>query len=151
MNLKNIFKTAFLVDLFQGMAITFRQMMSGAITEQYPRQRSHVDERFRGEPRLATDENGKTLCVACNMCAQVCPEKCITIGREKNPETKKFELTTYIFDMRRCMFCGFCEEVCPTDCILLTPDYEMAQYEIKNLVLDRPALEKGMAKTPYKR
>ncbi len=151
MNLKKFFKTVFLIDLFQGMSITFRQMISGAITEQYPRQRSHIYERFRGEPRLAVDANGKTLCIACNMCAQVCPENCITVGREKNPETKKFELTTYTFDMRRCLFCGFCEEVCPTDCILLTPDFEMAQYEIKGLILDRPTLEQGVAKTTYKR
>ncbi len=144
-------KKILFIDLFQGLAITIREMFTPAVTEQYPRQRSHVYERFRGEPRMGVDANGKTLCIACNLCAQVCPENCITVKREKNPETKKFELTGYVFDMRRCMFCGFCEEICPTDCIQLTPAYELARYDVWDFVLELPALERGMDKTHYRK
>lgn len=151
MSVGKLLRKIFFVDLLVGLSITFKEMLSGAITLQYPRQRPTLYERFRGEPRMAVNEDGSTKCIACMLCAQVCPENCITVLREKDPETKKFKLTGYTFDMHRCMFCGFCEEVCPTDCILLTPDYEMAQFEIKDIVLDWKSLEKGMPKTMYKK
>lgn len=151
MTIGDFFRKIFMVDLFAGMSITFREMLSGAITEQYPKQRGHIFPRFRGEPRMGVTPEGKTLCIACNLCAQACPENCITVSREKDPETKKFVLTGYTLDLRRCLFCGFCQEVCPVDCITLSTSYELAQYDIAKLVLDLPTLEKGVEKTIYRK
>ena len=40
----------------------------------------------------------------------------------------------------RCIFCGYCEEACPTYAIQLTPDYEMSEYDRKNLVYEKEDL-----------
>jgi len=66
-----LLKKIFLVDLFQGLAVTFRnQKPKNIVTEQYPAERPKVAERYRGAPRLNINpENGETLCIAC-ICAR---------------------------------------------------------------------------------
>ncbi len=151
MRMKELVSKVLFIDLIKGLSVTFKAMVSHAVTEQYPKERSKIYERFRGEPRMAVDENGNTKCIACNLCALNCPVGCITVESERNPETKKKVLTRYVFDMQRCLFCGFCEEICPVDCIQLTMDYEMSQYDRKNFILELEALEKGMEKIKYKK
>lgn len=46
-------KTVFLIDLVRGLWVTFRQQRPSLVyTEEYPKQRPPVAERFRGAPRL---------------------------------------------------------------------------------------------------
>ena len=40
----------------------------------------------------------------------------------------------------RCIFCGYCEEACPTYAIQLTPDFEMCEYDRRNLVYEKQDL-----------
>ena len=48
-----LFNEIFLVDLFQGLWVTFRNQNPKYIyTEQYPTERPKVAERYRGAPRL---------------------------------------------------------------------------------------------------
>src|ERR1700751_2009457 len=79
-----LLKKIFLVDLIKGLLLTFSyQRPSKNYTEQYPKVRPKVAERFRGAPRLNNDpETGETLCIACNLCALACPEHCIEVGSE---------------------------------------------------------------------
>ena len=53
--LKKVLKTVFLVELLKGMAITLRHLFTHAVTEQYPKQRPTLAERYRGIPRLNAD------------------------------------------------------------------------------------------------
>src|SRR4249920_2594144 len=71
-----LLKKVFLVDLFQGLFVTFRNQNPKYIyTEQYPAERPKVAERYRGAPRLNINpDNGETLCISCNLCALACPE-----------------------------------------------------------------------------
>ncbi len=96
-------KKIFMVDLIKGLLLTFSyQSPSKNYTEQYPKVRPKVSERFRGAPRLNCDpETGETLCIACNLCALACPEHCIEVGWDRSAAGKKV-LTTYIFDVSRC-------------------------------------------------
>lgn len=151
MAIKAILKKFLLWELAQGLSITFRTMCTKAVTEQYPKQRSHIFDRFRGMPRMMKDEAGSSLCIACGLCENICPEKCIKVEKERDPETKKFTLKGYTFDMRRCLFCGFCQEVCPTKAVVLTRDYEMSRYDKDDFVLDLETLEKGMEIKQYKK
>ena len=143
----------FLADLLQGLGVTFRyQKPSEVCTEQYPLERPAIAERYRGLPRLNVNpDTGETLCIACNLCALACPEHLIVVQSERNPTTKRKEMTSFTIDVSRCMFCGLCEEACSTDCIELSQDYELAQYSRDGLVFDRRRLELGPEPTVYQR
>ena len=138
-------------DLLGGLAVTFRnQAPKRVITEQYPLERPEVAERFRGAPRLNVNpDTGETLCISCDLCALACPEHLIVLHSERNPKTRRKELTTFTYDLSRCMFCGLCEDACPTDALELTQDFEMAGYERQGAVLDRKALEEGACPNEY--
>src|ERR1035438_6517137 len=148
----NFLRKIFLVDLIQGMRITFGyQNPKEVVTEQYPARRPAVSERYRGAPRLNINpDNGETLCISCNLCALACPENLIVVTSARNEETKRKELITFIYDTSRCMFCGLCEDACPVDALELTQDFEMATYTREGQIWDRQMLEEGPKPTQYK-
>src|ERR1043166_6000303 len=92
--LGQIIRRLLLIDLFKGLALTFPSdaralyeprdggnPLQAIYTEQYPKELARVSERFRGAPRLNLDpENGASLCIACDLCALVCPVDCIDVG-----------------------------------------------------------------------
>ena len=52
----SLLKRLFLVDLIRGLKLTFGyQRPSANYTEQYPKERPKIAERFRGAPRLNND------------------------------------------------------------------------------------------------
>ena len=95
----NLIKTFLLTDLLKGLWTTFKnQKPSKVVTEQYPLNRPPVAERYRGAPRLNTHpETSQTLCISCNLCALACPEQLIVVTSERNPETKRKDLTDFTF------------------------------------------------------
>lgn len=140
----NFLKRVFFIDILKGLAVTLRYTYTPAYTEQYPSEKPKLAERYRGAPRLNNDpETGETLCIACDLCAEACPEDLIVVSSERDPETRKKVLTQYTFDTSRCLFCGLCQEVCPTNAIELTQDFELATYDRRSMVWDRERLEKG--------
>lgn len=152
MKFRHFLRTLFLVDLLQGLWVTFRnQHPKNIYTEQYPAARPAVAERYRGAPRLNINpENGETLCISCNLCALACPEKLIVLTSERNEQTKRKELITFIYDTSRCMFCGLCEDACPVDALELTQDFELAGYTREGQIWDRQMLEEGPRPSQYK-
>ncbi len=139
-----LLRRIFFVDILKGLLLTFKYTYSKVYTEQYPTERPRLAARYKGAPRLNNDpETGETLCIACDLCAQICPEDLIVVGIDRDPESRKKVLTTYTFDTSRCLFCGLCQEVCPTNAIELTQDFELATYDRKTMMWDRERLEKG--------
>ncbi len=150
--MKQFLQTFLLVDLLKGLWVTFRnQKPSLVYTEEYPRERPAVAERYRGAPRLNVHpESAETLCIACNLCALACPEELIVVGSQRNAETRRKELTHFIYDTSRCMFCGLCEDACPVDALELTQDFELASFTRHGTIWDRQMLEEGPLPTEYK-
>ena len=150
MGMPTLLRKILLVDLLQGLKVTFRYQDPKEIyTEQYPLQRPKIAERYRGAPRLNVNpDTDETMCIACDLCALACPEHLIVVKSERNPTTKKKEMISWTVDVSRCMFCGLCEEACPTDCLELSQDYEYATYS-RGFVFDRERLEKGSEPTVY--
>ncbi|WP_428641040.1 ferredoxin-type protein NapF [Roseibium sp.] len=48
-------------------------------------------------------------CTGCNACAEACPEKIISLGKDQRPFLD--------FNSGACTFCGACAEACPTDAL----------------------------------
>jgi len=149
----DILRKVFLVDLAQGLGVTFRYQHPKEIyTEQYPLERPQVAERYRGAPRLNTNpDTDETLCISCDLCALACPENLIVVTSERNEKTRRKELTNFTYDLSRCMFCGLCEDACPTDALELTQDFELASYNREGMIWDRQTLEKGPQPTVYQK
>jgi NADH-quinone oxidoreductase subunit I len=123
----------YLPQILAGMGITIRHFLRNLFaisklpTILYPEQKRDYSGRFRGKHILKTREDGTLKCVACYMCAQVCPAECITIVAGEHPRIA-YEKYPVVFDidMLRCVFCGFCVDACPKDAIWMTRDYELA-------------------------
>jgi NADH-quinone oxidoreductase subunit I len=104
----------------------------GIFVVQYPQEKLPLPERYRGFPFLLYDEDpANPRCVACGMCARVCPPQCIWIKRAVDPETGKRlrKPAEFHIDIGICMSCGFCAEFCPFDAIKMDNDYEIALFE----------------------
>ncbi len=95
--------------------------------------------RFRGLHELQRDAEGKIICVACELCAAVCPAKCIRVEPTEDENHVRYP-KVYEIDLLRCIFCGFCVEACPYGAILLRENYETANYSRKDLIYNRDQL-----------
>ena len=123
----------------KGMGVTFKEMMSPTVTENYPDEPPVLEERFRGVHVLQRDENGLEKCVACFLCAAACPANCIYIEAAENTAQTRISggeryASVYSIDYNRCIFCGFCVEACPTDAITHGHGFEVASYNTSTLV-----------------
>lgn len=128
-----------LVELLQGMALTFSYMFRPKVTLNYPYEKGQLSPRFRGEHALRRYANGEERCIACKLCEAVCPAQAITIeGEERDDGSRR--TTRYDIDMTKCIFCGFCEEACPVDAIVEGPNFEYATETREELMYDKNKL-----------
>ena len=94
-------------------------------TIEYPERRRQYSERFRGIHVLKRRDDGSLRCVACFMCATVCPADCIFIEAGEHPDGRiekcpvRFEI-----DMLRCVYCGFCVDACPEEAIVMSQEFD---------------------------
>src|SRR5713226_647992 len=163
----------YLPELLRGLAVTTRHFLrnlfgqrdanasvlnrkgrSLVTTVQYPEERVDYPPGYRGLHRLVPREDGKPRCVACYMCATVCPAQCIYIeAGEYDPadpsaESRVIEKfpTKFVIDELRCIVCGFCVEACPKDAIRMdTGIHAPSHRERDGFVWDIPKLLQGPA------
>ncbi len=109
------------------------------VTVQYPEQKAYLAPRWRGRIILSRDPDGGERCVACYLCAAVCPVECIALQATEDVHGRRYP-EFFRINFSRCIFCGFCEDACPTYAIQLTPDYEMSEYNRQNLVYEKEDL-----------
>ena len=128
---KKLFKTIFLVEIAQGMALTLKTMMKPKVTRQYPTYKRKPIPGSRGLHAMRRDEEGNPACIGCGLCEAVCPSKAITVVTSEGPNHEKL-VNSYELDLLRCVFCGFCIDACPVSAIVQTPEFELAGYERKD-------------------
>ena len=150
--MRKLLRTVLLIDLMQGLAVTFRnQSPKNIYTEQYPEARPKIAERYRGAPRLNVNpETGESLCISCDLCAKACPENLIVVASVRNEQTRRKDLVEFTYDLSRCMFCGLCEDACPVDALELTQDFELAAYTREGQIWNRQMLEEGPRPKQYR-
>jgi NADH-quinone oxidoreductase subunit I len=127
------------VAISRGMGVTFKEMLSPTITEDYPDEPPRFQERYRGVHVLECDAGGLEKCVACFLCAAACPSDCIYIEAAENTGTVRISggeryAKVYNIDYNRCIFCGYCVEACPTDAITHGHGFEIASYDTSTLI-----------------
>ncbi|MCB0975568.1 MAG: NADH-quinone oxidoreductase subunit I [Actinobacteria bacterium] len=141
-----------LPGLFTGLGITFKTMMDGAVTVQYPHEREDPPTRARGVIALK-EEN----CTACMLCSRSCPDWCIYIEghKEKRPPRREGAkprtvniLDRFDIDYGLCMYCGICVEVCPFDALFWSPEFEYSAPKIADLLHDKSRLGEWMLTVP---
>jgi NADH-quinone oxidoreductase subunit I len=142
-----IFESA--AAIAKGMSVTFKEMMSPALTEEYPDAPPKFEERYRGAHVLQRDENGLEKCVACFLCAAACPANCIYIEAAENTEQARISggeryAKVYNIDYNRCIFCGYCVEACPTDAITHGHGFELASYDTSTLIIRKEQMLEPM-------
>ena len=129
--LKKMLRMIFLLEIAEGLALTFKTMITPAVTRQYPTyKRPHIPGS-RGLHAMRRDEKGQGACIGCGLCEAVCPSQCITVVTTEGPNHEKL-VSSYELDLLRCVFCGFCIDACPVSAILQTPEFELACYDRKD-------------------
>ncbi|MFH1626360.1 MAG: NADH-quinone oxidoreductase subunit NuoI [Pseudomonadota bacterium] len=128
-----------IVPLVKGLSLTFRRFFSRPITILYPEEKWECYPRFRGRHQLQRKEDGSPKCVACQLCATVCPSQCIRVDGDEGPNHERYA-KSYDIDLTRCIFCGYCVEACPVGAIVMTAEYELATYSREGAQYDMERL-----------
>ncbi len=141
-----------LPGLVKGLGVTFKTMLEGAVTVQYPHEKEEPAPRGRGVIALK-EEN----CTVCMLCARECPDWCIYIDSHKEVVPPKDEgarartrnvLDRFAIDFALCMYCGICVEVCPFDALFWSPEHSYAGSGPTPLVHEREQLRSWLASVP---
>lgn len=119
-------------DFLKGLRVTIGQMRPGRrVTVSYPRQKRVKPPRFHGRHVLNRYPDGMEKCIGCELCAGVCPARCIYVRGADNPPDspvspgERFGFV-YEINLLRCIFCGLCVEACPTEAITMSHLFEMS-------------------------
>ncbi|WP_245647122.1 NuoI/complex I 23 kDa subunit family protein [Microtetraspora niveoalba] len=137
--------------LAKGLAVTFKHMVRKSVTQQYPEVQPDLPPRSRGVIALV-EEN----CTVCMLCARECPDWCIYIDSHKEtlpaPEggrpRARNVLDRFAIDFSLCMYCGICVEVCPFDALFWAPEFEYAEYDIRDLLHEKDRLGEWVGSVP---
>ena len=60
-----------------GFKVTFMKLFEERVTTEYPKEKRPKPARFHGRHVLNRYEDGMEKCIGCELCAGVCPAKCI--------------------------------------------------------------------------
>lgn len=126
-------------SLLTGLSVTWKELWTKKVTQQYPENRKtlEISERFRAELIMPHDENNEHACTACGICEMNCPNGTIQVISkiiETEDGKKKKILDKHIFDLGMCTFCNLCVITCPSNAIEFSNHFENASFTRKNLV-----------------
>ncbi len=128
-------------SLLAGMAVTIRYFTKPIVTVQYPREKLEMTPKYRGYPQFILDPETHThLCIACEMCARICPSQLITVEGVKLPGAKQKVPFKYLHEHYYCSLCGLCIEVCPTSALEYSSEYRLTGFHREDFVIDHLTL-----------
>ena len=122
-----------------GFAVTLRQLFLPRVTTDYrggfddsPKDvKRDKPERLHGRHVLNRYGDGMEKCIGCELCAGVCPAKCIYVrGADNDPDdpVAPGERYGYVYEINylRCIHCDLCVEACPTQAITESKLFEFS-------------------------
>ena len=121
---------------FEGFGVTFRKLFHGSedgrvVTVEYPKKKRAKAVRLHGRHVLNRYEDGMEKCIGCELCAGVCPARCIYVRGKDNPADDPVspgERYGFVYEINylRCIHCDLCVEACPTEAITETKLFEFS-------------------------
>lgn len=153
-----------------GFAVTLRQhrIFGGKrVTGEYSGGREHAKgddshdvksdkpERLHGRHVLNKYEDGMEKCIGCELCAGVCPAKCIYVRGADNPiddPVSPGERYGFIYEINylRCIHCDLCVEACPTEAITESKLFEFSFTNRDDAIYTKTELVVGADGKPQK-
>jgi NADH-quinone oxidoreductase subunit I len=114
-----------------GFRITLKQMWGDRVTNDYPDEKRPKPDRFHGRHVLNRYEDGMEKCIGCELCAGVCPARCIYVRGADNPPDAPVspgERYGFVYEINylRCIHCDLCVEACPTEAITESKLFEFS-------------------------
>jgi len=114
-----------------GFGVTLRQMFKARLTTEYPKVKRPKPERLHGRHVLNRYEDGMEKCIGCELCAGVCPARCIYVRGADNPVDNPVspgERYGFVYEINylRCIHCDLCVEACPTEAITESKLFEFS-------------------------
>lgn len=109
--------------LLKGMKITMKKFFNKKVTELYPEVKPDLPPRSHGSFKFEFEK-----CIACNMCADACPNSVIRVDFKKDEKGKRV-LEQYNMSLGYCLFCGLCVKACPKDAINFKTDFGLTCYD----------------------
>jgi NADH-quinone oxidoreductase subunit I len=123
-------------DGLKGFGVTIRKLNKASptgatVTTDYPKEKSPKPERLHGRHVLNRYEDGMEKCIGCELCAGVCPARCIYVRGADNPPDDPVspgERYGFVYEINylRCIHCDLCVEACPTEAITETKMFEFS-------------------------
>ena len=115
----------------RGFTITGKQIGKPKGTVQYPERKRPKPERIHGRHVLNRYEDGMEKCIGCELCAGVCPARCIYVRGADNPPDAPIspgERYGFVYEINflRCIHCDLCVEACPTEAITESKLFEFS-------------------------
>jgi NADH-quinone oxidoreductase subunit I len=137
-----------------GFRITLKQMFEDRVTNVYPDEKRPKPDRFHGRHVLNRYEDGMEKCIGCELCAGVCPARCIYVRGADNPPDDPVspgERYGFVYEINylRCIHCDLCVEACPTEAITESKLFEFSFTDRRDAVYTRDELlvdDEGMPK-----
>ena len=115
-----------------GFLVSFKQQgKKQRVTTSYPEEKRPKPMRIHGRHVLNRYEDGMEKCIGCELCAGVCPAKCIYVRGQDNPPEAPVspgERFGFIYEINylRCIHCDLCVEACPTEAITESKLFEFS-------------------------
>ncbi len=122
----------------EGFGVTLRQWFVGTTTKQYRAGKGGKTDikapkppRLHGRHVLNRYPDGMEKCIGCELCAGVCPARCIYVRGADNPvddPVSPGERYGFIYEINylRCIHCDLCVEACPTEAITESKLFEFS-------------------------
>jgi len=119
------------MGVLDGFKVTFKTMFEDKVTTRYPHEKRPKPERFHGRHVLNRYADGMEKCIGCELCAGVCPARCIYVrGRDNSMDApvSPGERYGFVYEINylRCIHCDLCVEACPTEAITESKMFEFS-------------------------
>ena len=143
----------------EGFAVTFAKLFEERVTGEYQAQgegeKRDKPARFHGRHVLNRYEDGMEKCIGCELCAGVCPARCIYVrGADNAPDNpvSPGERYGYVYEINylRCIHCDLCVEACPTQAITDSKLFEFSFTNRQDAIYTKDELVVGDDGLPQK-